>query len=265
MLGIKADPIEVDANISDPSMKNGASQPLQHEVDVLGDFILALDRIEQQQEFVAADPRQHVGFAQVQPEPLGDFHQQRVADVVAVIVVDVLEIVDVEKGERELGLRLAAQQAVGAMLDHPPRRQAGQFVIIGRAEQLVLERLLFADIGRTRQQQVAFRDPDRPMGGEEYLPDLTAGEAFFRRYGAAGTQTCDAGFAALIQLRRSHRSMLRAGNAQLHRGGVVHQQETAVLVLHRHAAGEHSEDVAQYAELEIRREFVIRRRVLRIV
>ena len=55
-------------------------------------------------------------------EPLGDLDQQRVADRMAVIVVDVLEIVDVEKGEREPAARLVAlHQAVGAMLDHPPR------------------------------------------------------------------------------------------------------------------------------------------------
>ncbi len=61
----------------------------------------------------------------------------------AVIVVDVLEIVDVEKGEREaFSVAVARQQAVGAMLDHAPRGQAGQLVEIGRAEQLVLEVLL---------------------------------------------------------------------------------------------------------------------------
>src|ERR1700680_4269717 len=98
-------------------------QPLQDEMDVFGDFGLALDRIEQQQEFVTADSRQYVGFTQVQRQPLGDLHQQRVADRVPVIIVDVLEIVDVEKGECEVSLdRLALQQAVDAMLDHPPRR-----------------------------------------------------------------------------------------------------------------------------------------------
>ena len=71
---------------------------------------LVLDRIEQQQEFVAADPRQDVGFAQVQPEPLGHLDQQRVADRVAVIVVDVLEIVDVEKRQREMALSAVALQ-----------------------------------------------------------------------------------------------------------------------------------------------------------
>jgi hypothetical protein len=54
---------------------------------------------------------------------------------VAVIIVDVLEIVDVEEGEGELVVAVAPpHQAVDPVLDHPPRRQAGQLVIIGGAE-----------------------------------------------------------------------------------------------------------------------------------
>ena len=83
-------------------------QPFQRGLDVFRHLAPALDRREQQQEFVAADPRQHVGFAQIQPDPLGDLDQQRVADGVAVIVVDVLEIVDVEKRQREPAVALRA-------------------------------------------------------------------------------------------------------------------------------------------------------------
>ena len=49
------------------------------------------------------------------PEPLGHLDQQGVADRVAVIVVDVLEIVDVEKGEREMALKFLGRcRAVAA-------------------------------------------------------------------------------------------------------------------------------------------------------
>ena len=147
-------------------------------MDVFRDFALALDRIEQQHELVAADPRQDVGFAQIHAQPLGHFDQQGVADRVAVIVVDVLEIVDVEKREREVALDIAVlqtallrmalgavarKQRVDAVFDHPPGRQSRQFVIIGRAEQRVLERLLFGDIGGIREQQIASGDLDRPV------------------------------------------------------------------------------------------------------
>ena len=113
------------------------AQPLLQEIDVVGDFGLAGDRAQQHQELVAADPRQRVGGAQFVADPLGELDQQGVADGVAVIVVDVLEIVDVEKRQRETGLGL--QQAVGAGLDHGAVRQPGQFVEIGALEQRLLD------------------------------------------------------------------------------------------------------------------------------
>src|SRR6476660_4009387 len=91
-------------------------QPLQYEIDILLNFAFVLDRIEHQQEFIAADPRQDVGVAQVEPEPFGHLHQQRVTDRMSVIVVDMLEIVDVEKSQREMALRsVALQNLVDAM------------------------------------------------------------------------------------------------------------------------------------------------------
>ena len=136
-------------------------QPLQDEMDVLGDLGVALDRVEQQHEFVAADPRQDVGVAQVHSRAAWPSRPAAHRRRVAVIVVDVLEIVDVEKREREMALSVVAlQQPIDAMFDHPPRRQAGQFVIIGRAEQVILERLLLGDVGGTREQQIAARRPE---------------------------------------------------------------------------------------------------------
>ena len=130
------------------------------------------------------------------------------------------------------------------MLDHAPGRQIGQFVIIGRAEQLILDRLLLGDIGGARQQQIAVGDMDRPMGGEKDLLGRAVGDAFFGDGGAAGAQQFDAGFAALVQFCRG-RARRGCRNAELCRGGVVHQQEMALLVLNRHAAREHLENVAQ--------------------
>ena len=151
-------------------MKNGALSRLQRRLDEFRNLRGVLDRIEQQQEFVAADPRQHVGFTQVASEPSCEFDQQRVADRMAIIVVDVLEIIDVEKGEREFPAAVVApQQAVGAVLDHPPRRQVGQFIVIGGAEQLVFEGLLLADIGRSSKSRDAVRRCE-PAGGSSAEP-----------------------------------------------------------------------------------------------
>ena len=142
-------PTEVEAKISDPSMKNGAVSRVQYRLQEIRHFLLTLDRAQQQQEFVAGDPRQHVGNAQLPAKPLGELDQQRIADRVTVIVVDMLEIIDVEKGERKFpAFAPTPQQRVGAMLDHPPRRQLRQFVVISGAEQLVFECLLLADVGR---------------------------------------------------------------------------------------------------------------------
>src|SRR5258707_4081284 len=118
VLGIEADPDRSGYENFRSIDEKRSPQPLQDEVDVFRHLMFALDWIEQQQEFVAADPRQHVGFAQVQPDPLCDFHQQRIPDRMPVIVVDLLEIVDVEKCEGEPRLRFVAlQKMVGAMFN----------------------------------------------------------------------------------------------------------------------------------------------------
>ena len=105
------------------------------------------------------------------------------------------------------------------------------------------------DFERGALQQIAVRDPNRLMGGEKDLLGLALGEVFFGDNRAARAQQCDAGFAAMIQILRRQR-----------RGGVVHQQETALLVLNRHAVGEHPEDVAQNIQFGIHRGFVAFRR-----
>ena len=73
-------PIDADVNTSKPSMWNGcfnfSSRPLDHCLDV----VVAIDRIDQQDEFVAADAREHVGLADERGDALRDLHQQRIAD-----------------------------------------------------------------------------------------------------------------------------------------------------------------------------------------
>ena len=97
---------------------------------------------------------------------------------------------------------VALQKPVGAMFDHTPGRQIGQFVIIGRPEQLILEGLLLADVGGARKQQVAIRDTNRAMAGEKDLFHRAAGEAFFRNGGAPGAEQFDTVLTAVIQFPR---------------------------------------------------------------
>ena len=258
VLGIKADPDRGRSEDFRSVDEVRSPQPFQRKLDVFRHLLLALDRIEQQQEFIAADPRQHVGFAQVHPKPLGDFDQQRIPDRMAVIVVDMLEIIDVEKCQREPAMRLVAmQEAVDAVLDHAPVRQAGQLVVIGRPEQVILQRLLLADIGGARQQQVAVRDSNRTVGGEKDLSGLVDVDAFLGYRVVAGAQQLHAGFAAMVQFLRSRRLRFAPGHPELRRGGVVHQQKTALLVLHRHAGREHSEDIPQNSQFGSESELAI--------
>ncbi|MEY9373818.1 hypothetical protein ABIE83_008436 [Bradyrhizobium diazoefficiens] len=220
-------------------------QPLQRRLHEFGDFLLALDRGEQQQEFVARDARQHVGIAQVAPEPLRQLDQQRIADGVAVIVVDVLEIVDVEKGEREaLAAAIAREQVVGAVLDHAPRRQAGQLVEIGRAEQLVLEILLLGDVGGGGDQELSSGEANGAMGREQHLARRAVVQGFLGDDRLAGAQRPAAGFPARRQIGRG----TAAVHAELRRCGIVNQQKLAMGVLNGQAGRQHSNDFLEESE-----------------
>ncbi len=168
-----------------------------------------------------------------------------------------LEIVDVEERQCEMTLGLAWRIALGvgandqrvdAMLDHTPGRQARQFVIIGGAEQRVLERLLLGNVGGIRQQYVAFGDSGRPVRGQEYLSGRTGANGLFHDGRAAAAQQFKAGLTAVGQLGR-RRS--RRGHLQQRCGGIVHQQEIAVLVLNRHAGREQSENFPQDAQFGV--------------
>ena len=64
-------------------------------------------------------------------------------------------------------------------------------------KQVILERLLLADVGRAREQEIAAGNTNRPMGREKDLFDVPVGDAFFRYGGAAGAEQFNAGVAAL--------------------------------------------------------------------
>ncbi|KRB85878.1 hypothetical protein ASE00_03725 [Sphingomonas sp. Root710] len=81
---------------------------------------------EQDRELLAPDPCDQIAFAELRPGDGGDVLQHGVARQMAVGVVDPLEMVDVEQGERD---RLIALQTVFDLLEESPAiGQAGQFV-----------------------------------------------------------------------------------------------------------------------------------------
>ena len=88
----------------------------------------------QHDELLAAGAGDHVGVADDAHQQAGDAHEHLVAGVVAVLVVDALEVVEVEDGEAEGGLgavELAREEAAVV--------QAGQPVAVGLLAELLLE------------------------------------------------------------------------------------------------------------------------------
>ncbi len=132
-------------------MWNGCFKRVQELIDHGLELIVALDRVDQQHELVAADPREHVGFANVSRDPRRDLDQQRVADGMTVVVVDVLEIVEVDERQREAAVfALALENVLDMLADERAFRQAGQLVEIGAPRQLAFDPLAVGDVERGR-------------------------------------------------------------------------------------------------------------------
>ena len=89
------------------------------------------------------------------------------------------------------------------------------------------------------------------MGGEKRLLALAAGDAFFGNGGLAGAEQFEPGRTPPVEFLRWRQRLLRGSHPQLRGGGVVHQQEAALLVLDRDAVGQHPEYVVEEARLGI--------------
>src|SRR5260370_40007295 len=89
-------------------------------IDVASQKVDAADRVDEQQEFVAADARQHVGLADLARNAARDLDEQPVADGVAVIIVDVLEIIGGDEGQREAAALAPIRDEPFALLCDPP-------------------------------------------------------------------------------------------------------------------------------------------------
>ncbi len=130
------------------------------------------------------------------------------------------------------------------MFDHAPRGQSGQFVEIGRTEQLVLEILLLGDVGGRGDQELAPGEADGTMGSEQHLARGAGVERFLGDDGLAGAQRLAAGFAARRKIGRG----TAAVHAELRGRGVVNQQKLAMRVLHGQAGRQHSNDFLEESE-----------------
>ncbi len=140
--------------------------------------------VDQDRELVAAQPRHGVAGAEKVLEPAGDAHQQLVADRVAEAVVDVLEAVEVEKEDREVGLGppLQVGQSAGQTVqEEDPVGEPGQTVVEGVVLQLVLGPFAVRDVGlRTRHAVwvalvIAHRDAARQHPADTRRPRCASG------------------------------------------------------------------------------------------
>ena len=103
--------------------------------DALGALGIALRQ--QDDELVAAEPSQHVLRADLLAQALRELDQQLIAGSVAERVVDVLEMIDVEEGQRDVA---AGRAGIDGRGDQVPQlravRQPGENVVIGEPRDL---------------------------------------------------------------------------------------------------------------------------------
>src|SRR5204862_6038296 len=104
---------------------------------------------------------EQVAVAQMKTDSLGELPEQRVADGMAVIVVDVLEIVNVEKDDRKSVGIVGSQELADAVFDQPSRRKSGQLVVVGKTIEFALAHLLRRHVDRAGQQQRPLRHLER--------------------------------------------------------------------------------------------------------
>ena len=102
---------------------------------------------QQDQELVAAEPREHAAALDA-PQPPGDPPQQPVAGAVAEGVVDELEVVEVDQQQRDraAGAGAAVDAAAQLGLQLGAVGQAGQRVEVGEAGDLLLRAQALGDV-----------------------------------------------------------------------------------------------------------------------
>ena len=82
----------------------------------------------------------------------------------AIVVVDVLEIIQIDEGHREaVAVAAAMQQVVDVQLDRRAVWKAGHCVQVGKALEFPLDRLALRDVDRSREHDRFVVDTNRPL------------------------------------------------------------------------------------------------------
>jgi hypothetical protein len=122
------------------------------------------DARQQHRELVAAEARDQVAAARALEQHRGHAHQQRVAGGVALRVVDLLEVVEVDEDHRHvLARRIARQRLLDAIAEERAVGQSGQGVVEGTVRQLRLERAVRRHVVRDHEHAL-----DRAVLGDRH-------------------------------------------------------------------------------------------------
>src|SRR5215468_9568267 len=98
-------------------------------------------------ELVAAEPRDQVAFADAAAQPRRDGLQQFITDMVAVRIIDALELVDVDIEQRKLlAARDLLQLALHLFVEQHAVRQVGERVVMGEMRDPLVGVAAFGDV-----------------------------------------------------------------------------------------------------------------------
>ncbi len=137
-------------NSSWPSTSNGEDSTLSSFWAQRRDLLQVAHRTHHHRVFVSAQPRHHIALAQAAAEAARDLLQQRVADLVAERVIDVLEAVEIDEQRCHLlagACRLCDRhgQVLGEQV---AVRQRGELIVVGEEVQHLLVALALGDVGK---------------------------------------------------------------------------------------------------------------------
>ena len=104
-----------------------------------------MDVLQNHHELIAPQAGDGVGLAHAGFQAAGDVLQEQIAGGMAEAVVDVLEVVDVdvEQGHAAVFALAAGQGGPEAVVEEATVGQAGEFVVLGGAQQFGLELAAF--------------------------------------------------------------------------------------------------------------------------
>ena len=98
------------------------------------DYVIALDPVENDAEFVSSESRDHVTLAQTALNAFGKVFQQQVASLVPHRVVDQLQAIKVEQQQSKRAVLAGGriEQLVDLLVEQSAIRQAGQGIDVGQ-------------------------------------------------------------------------------------------------------------------------------------